>query len=87
MRKNEQGNIDIRQGLEAGLTHVVGQRLGPLCRRLKIDFAPAVIGYRKWYLPIIHGVVVADADAPALLAAISERIARTSAPKKAVKVE
>jgi hypothetical protein len=44
---NEYGNIDVRFGVPKGYVHVEGLRLAPLCRKLGITHALALVGLRK----------------------------------------
>jgi hypothetical protein len=42
---NEYGNVDVRAGLSKVYQHVRGKNLQPLCRKLGIRFAPAVVDF------------------------------------------
>lgn len=84
---NDYGSVDIRNGLSRNYVHVGGKRLQPLCRRLGIKYAEALIGFaeggrkgRFGYSPKIDGVVVSARSAPKLLAAIKEREERANTP-------
>jgi len=95
---NEYGNVDLtRCKLPKSYVHVQGPRLQPLCRKLKIKFCEAIVGFdgygsydNKRFSPIKDGVVVSVKSEAKLLAAIEERQARTATrparPKKADKV-
>ena len=78
------GSIDVRNRLPKTYIHIKGQRLQPLCRKLGIKFAPALIGFggqkRYGYRPIFDGVVISARSAPRLLAAIKDRDDRAKAP-------
>lgn len=71
------GPIDVRRGLSSGYVHVQGKRLQPLCRKLKIKFANALVRFngrsRFGWSPQFDGVVVSTRSAPRLLCAIEER--------------
>lgn len=80
---NEYGNVDIIHGVPPGHEHVPGLRLAPLCRALKIQHWPALVdwtGSRRRRKPVIDGVLVPAADAPALRAAVEARQARAKTP-------
>jgi hypothetical protein len=75
---NDYGNVDLtRQKLSKRYVHVSGKRLVPLCKKLGINHAEAVVGFdeyaRQRYSAIKDGVVVSAASAPRLIAAITER--------------
>jgi hypothetical protein len=81
---NGYGNVDVREGLSKAYTHVRGTRLQPLCRKLGIRFAPAVVFFeetRYGYKPVYNGVVVSTRSAAKLQAAIAEREKRTNSPQ------
>lgn len=70
------GDIDVRNGVPIGLTHVQRLRLQPLARRLEIPFAEALIGfskYRSMYKADKFGIVVADFDGKTILQAAELR--------------
>jgi hypothetical protein len=76
---NEYGNVEMPP--PRGYTQVKGKRLQPLCRKLGIAFAPAMIGWggtKRYPKPLFDGVVVATRSAPKLVSAIAEREARNS---------
>lgn len=81
-KANQYGNVDIIDGVPAGYGHVSGRNLQPLCRKMGIKFAPAVVGFtgsrRYGYQPVKDGVVVSAKSAPKLEAALAERDARTA---------
>lgn len=74
---NEFGNVDLtRQKLSKRYVHVRGKRLQPICRRLRINFLEAVVGFdgssKYGFRPIKDGVVVSAKTAPKLFAAIEQ---------------
>ncbi len=73
---NRYGNVDLtRQVLSKRYDHVPGKRLQVLCRKLRIRFAEAVVGFTgsaPYFSPIKDGVVVSATSAPRLKAAIAE---------------
>lgn len=76
---NRYGNVDVRQTIPAGFVHVDVANLQPLCRRLGIEFAEAMVGfskYRKSFMPVKSGVVIAAMDEQRLRDALAEREAR-----------
>ena len=79
---NTFGNVDVRSGAPKGYVHVKGTRLQPLCRKLGIKFAPALIGFegekRFGHHPVLDGVVVSERSGPKLLEEISKRTERTA---------
>ena len=81
---NQYGNVDVSQ-IPEGFAHVNEKRLGPLCHKLKIDFVPAMCGFRKvygGYKAIIEGVVVSANDLSTLMNAIDDRAARRKTPEQ-----
>ncbi len=81
---NEYGNIETPP--PSGYTHVPGKRLQPLCRKLNIRYAPAMVGWagtRRHPKPLFDGVVVATKSAPKLLAEIECRSKRNTPEKRA----
>lgn len=74
---NKYGNVDLtRQTLPEEYAHVSGKQLQQTCRKLKIDFAEAVVGFEgngRRCRPVRDGVVVSAEDAPKLRAEIEER--------------
>jgi hypothetical protein len=82
---NGYGNVDVRNGTPEGYSHVPGKRLQPLCRKLGIDCADALVGWggrRRFPKPVFDGVVLAATDKPRLLAEIEKRKLRNP-PEKA----
>lgn len=72
---NKWGNVDLSKvKLSKRYEHVRGKRLQPLCRKLKIKYCSAIVG---WWdgggFPIKDGVVVSSISAPKLRQAIMER--------------
>lgn len=58
---NKFGNLDIRAGIPAGYAHVSGQRLGPICRAVGVEYVPAMVGWTgqgKYIRPKLDGVIV-----------------------------
>jgi hypothetical protein len=83
---NEYGNVDVRHGLRKGYVHVPGERLQPLCRRLGVKYADALVGIKKvrgWgYKAQTDGVVVSAGSAPRLRRAVGEREGRWAKRRK-----
>src|ERR1043165_9216206 len=81
---NVYGNVDVRNSLSKAYVHIRGHRLQPLCRKLGIKFAQALIDFggkkRYGFQPVYDGVVVSAKSAPKLLAAIKERDERANNP-------
>lgn len=80
---NGYGNVDVTGGVPAGYVHVRGARLQPLCRRLGIRHAAALVGWKKRSRryparPVLDGVVVVARSAERLRQAVDERAARTA---------
>lgn len=80
---NGYGNVDVTGGVPAGYAHVRGARLQPLCRRLGIRHAAALVGWAKRSRryparPVLDGVVVAARSAERLRRAVDERAVRTA---------
>lgn len=77
---NSYGNVDIRASIPDGFQHIKGKRLQPLCRKLDIQYANALVGWTgttKYPKPDLDGVVVSFESAPKLIQAITERDERT----------
>lgn len=73
---NEYGNVDVCSSLPKEFEHVPGKRLQPLCRKLGIRYAPALVGWggsKKYPKPQFDGVVVCHQSADRLRAEIEER--------------
>ena len=84
-RKNSFGSIDIRVAVPKGCAHVPGKRLQPLCRKLCIPFAEALVGFAKTrfgYKAVTNGVVVGTRRRARLLRAIEDRAARAKTPEQ-----
>lgn len=82
---NIYGNVDIRNGLSARYRHVPGDRLQPLCRKLGIRYAPALVDIRKSRFgsrPLTDGVVVSQRSVGKLLAEIQAREHRRRSPEQ-----
>lgn len=75
---NSYGDVDLtRTSLSKQYSHVRGKRLQPICRKLKIKFARAVVGFQGekqfGYKPLFDGVVVSSRSAQKLSDAIHVR--------------
>lgn len=73
---NNYGNVDIECRVPKGYQHVPGKRLQPLCRKLGIRYADALVGWggtRQYPKPLLNGVVVTRRSASRLVAEIEER--------------
>jgi hypothetical protein len=81
---NKYGNVDVRNGLRKGYVHIRGKRLQPLCCKLKIKFAPALVGFDCTdsfrNRAVIDGVVVTARSASKLAEEIKEREKRARTP-------
>ena len=79
---NSYGNVDVRVKLSRSYAHIPGPRLQPLCRKLGVRYAKALVGFSKegrhGYKPVLDGVVVSAKSAPKLLGAIEERSQRAA---------
>ena len=78
---NQYGDLDVRDGVPKGYEHVRGERLQPICRKLKIRFAQALLGWggtKRFPKPLHNGVVVSVRSAPRLRLALSEREQRAT---------
>jgi hypothetical protein len=82
------GSVDVRDHLSKVYTHVRGKRLQPLCLKLNIPFAQALIGFSErgrrgkyGYSPVFDGVVVTAQSANKLLQAIEDRKERAGRRK------
>lgn len=87
---NRYGNVDVRKGLSKSYRHVSGKRLQPLCRRLGIKFAPALVEFEEsgpYIRPVFDGVVVWARSAPKLLEAITARNINANSPAALAKKE
>lgn len=82
---NAYGNVDlVHHKLDGRYAHVRGPRLQPLCNKLGIRFAPAVVAFesnRYGTKPVFDGVVVSKQSAGTLQQEIEARQARVNAPK------
>ncbi|MGL4423258.1 MAG: hypothetical protein ACRCZF_21530 [Gemmataceae bacterium] len=81
---NSYGSVDVRRKLAARYVHVPGPRLQPLCRKLGIRYADALVGFnergrkaRFGYKAVLDGVVVSAKSAPKLRNAIVDREQRS----------
>lgn len=82
---NSYGSVDVRGKLARTYVHVPGLRLQPLCRKLGIRYADALVGFsergrkaRFGYGPVLNGVVVSARSAPTLRLAVEERDRRSA---------
>ncbi|CAJ1378465.1 unnamed protein product [Effrenium voratum] len=72
---NNYGNIEVKQGLAAGLVHLEDEAARSAAAKLGMDFAPAVVGFRKergLLKPQVAGCVVWERDAAELREAAEE---------------
>jgi len=77
---NGYGTVDIRESIPDGFQHIKGKRLQPLCRKLEIQYADALVGFgvtKRFPHPELDGVVVSLESVPKLLQTIAEREARS----------
>jgi hypothetical protein len=83
---NGYGNVDVRDRLPGGYVHIKGQRLQPLCRKLRIKYAKALVEIKKYrrdrHSPVFDGVVVSSRSADKLLAEIVARQERSTNRRK-----
>lgn len=78
---NQYGNVDIQLGVPKGYEHVHGERLQPLCRKLGIMYAQALIGWggsRKYPKPVLDGVIISNRSSARLREAVAEREQRSA---------
>lgn len=85
---NRFGNVDVRQRRSKAYVHVEGERLQPLCRKLGINYAQALVGFvergrrgKYGYSPLFNGVVVSVRTASKLLQTVKEREERAATRK------
>lgn len=86
LQVNKFGNVDCRGHLPEGCVHVPGKRLQPLCRKLGIVFAEALVDFKKKrgvFKPVLDGVVIESKDEAALRAKLVLRAARRRDPERA----
>ena len=83
--KNERGNVEVppfAKALPGGTVHVDAPRVFAACRRLAVDFAPALVGFepgRGGMLPKIQGVVVCcEVEAAVRASALEDEQARAA---------
>lgn len=84
---NVYGNVDVRLGTPKGYEHVRGERLQPLCRKLGIRYAQALVrwgGTKRYPRPVFDGVVVSKRSTAKLKAAIDERKLRVATKNQRV---
>jgi xeroderma pigmentosum group C-complementing protein len=76
--KNDRGNVEappLAKVLPRGTVHLLLPGLGPICKKLGVDFAPALTGFDRHggrMVPRIEGVVVCEEHEDAVLAAAAE---------------
>jgi hypothetical protein len=63
--QNERGQVDVwsEKCIPPGTVHLRFPRLVPVAQRLKIDFAPAMVGFeirRGKSVPVYEGIVVCE---------------------------
>lgn len=80
------GAVDVRTPLSKSYVHIRGKRLQQLCRKHKIKYAEALVGFdergnkaRFGWSPKYDGVVISRRSESKLLLAIEERNARADA--------
>jgi hypothetical protein len=62
---NRYGNIDISHGVPGGLVHVTRRHVTPICKRLRIPTARALVGWENGS-PVLQGIVIWADDWPRL---------------------
>lgn len=72
---NRYGDIDVSKGVPEGMCHINELRLGPICKRLGVEYAKAIVDWTD-YGPVLHGIVVHKLDEKAVLTAIQARVAK-----------
>ncbi|KAL0038560.1 hypothetical protein WJX77_010735 [Trebouxia sp. C0004] len=76
--KNDRGNVHcppLASELPKGTVHLQMPRLGPICKKLAVDYAPAMTGFDirgGRSVPVIEGVVVCKEDEATVLEAYIE---------------
>ncbi|KAA6419983.1 MAG: DNA repair complementing XP-C cells-like [Trebouxia sp. A1-2] len=76
--KNDRGNVHcppLASELPKGTVHLQMPRLGPICKKLSVDYAPAMTGFDirgGRSVPVIEGVVVCKEDEATVLEAYIE---------------
>ncbi|PHT30976.1 hypothetical protein CQW23_27313 [Capsicum baccatum] len=86
-KKNERGQVDVwsEKCLPPGTVHLRLPRLVPVAQRLKIDFAPAMVGFEfrnGRSLPVYEGIVVCTEFKDAILEAYREEEVRREAKER-----
>jgi hypothetical protein len=87
---NSYGNVDVRASLSKAYKHVRGPRLQPLCRKLGIKFAPAVVAFQQsgsHLKPVFDGVVISTRSEAKLREAIRAREQRAQSPAATARKE
>jgi len=87
---NEYGQVDVRNGVPVGFSHIQAKRLTVTCAAIDISCAPALTGWKsgKWGGPEIFGVVVKVEDEQKVREAMTHRAAkRLTLAQKASKRE
>lgn len=80
LQANQYGNIE-KGSIPNDCVHVEGQRLQPLCRKLKIKFVPVLVGWkgtRNYPSPQLNGVAIYKQHEAKLRAMITEREERSN---------
>ncbi|KAL4536811.1 hypothetical protein Ndes2437B_g06215 [Nannochloris sp. 'desiccata'] len=86
--KNERGNVEVppfASALPSGTVHIQLPGLGPICRKLGVDYAPALTGFDirgGRSVPSIEGIVVCTEHEDAVRAAFEEETARRAQQAK-----
>ncbi|KAM3283265.1 DNA repair protein RAD4 isoform X1 [Capsicum chacoense] len=85
--RNERGQVDVwsEKCLPPGTVHLRLPRLVPVAQRLKIDFAPAMVGFEfrnGRSLPVYEGIVVCTEFKDAILEAYTEEEVRREAKER-----
>ena len=74
---NSFGNVDlVHSTISANYVHIKESRLQPICRKLGVRFAPAIVAFdstKNGTKPVICGVVVTRRSAGKVLLAIAAR--------------
>ena len=80
---NDYEQVDISSGVPDGLVHIKESHMGPTCRSIKVQYAPALMGLEKqrgFWKPKICGVVIFADDEPAVIKALALREKRRLSP-------
>lgn len=85
MQTNSYGNVDVRHTLPAELIHIPEIRITPTLKELNIEFAKALIDFRKngrYFTPVFNGIVINKKDKRKLLKYLRDKKTLTPAQKK-----